>query len=564
VCRGLRSAISEVFKLKATILIADDDATFVDAIKLILSVEGYTVISALNGRQALDSINVSKPDLILLDITMPDMSGWEVCKKLKSMNPSTPVLLISGKDEIKDKLMGIQVGADDYLTKPFEAETLLERIEEHLHTKKGLAEATAVQPLRSERTMLYDAITGQPTVPVVLEQLRVALEGGCEVGIFYVDLLEQYCDLELGQGWEFIDRVQRTMSQTAQDFCRKSLKQLEPIVAASRVGSTSFYIFLRTCKGQRIAPGEMDEITVQLKTYLRTALEKKLPRQLSSQILFFAGYSIVSFDPLIRFERQIYRGMKQAMLAASSEEEQRHRVLNARLLEIIRRGEIKTHYQPIVKLDTGKVHGYEALSRGPLDSPFSNPEIMFAFARESELTWALEQICFKLSCSALEKIDGDKKLFVNIEANVLGTKSFSPKQLLDLFPKCPSQVVLEITERKAIEDFNSFRKISDELHSMGFSIALDDVGAGYASLQAIAEIQPDYIKIAGPILHGLDTEPIKRNLVSMLCNLSTSIDASLIAENIESQGEYDCCRELGIPYGQGFFLGRPNPEILHY
>jgi EAL domain-containing protein (putative c-di-GMP-specific phosphodiesterase class I)/CheY-like chemotaxis protein len=551
-------------KLKATILIADDDATFVDAIKMILGVEGYNVLSALNGRQALDSINANKPDLILLDITMPDITGWEICQKIKSTTPSIPVLLVSGKDEIKDKLMGIQVGADDYLTKPFEAEALLERIEEHLSSRKVLEESTSVPIVRQERTLLYDVITGQATVPVVLEKLRTALEGGCEIGILYFDLLEQYSDLELVQGWEFIDRVQRTMSQAAQDYCQKNLKALKPIVAASRVGSTSFYVFLRTGKGQRLAPSEMDEISSQLKTHLRLAIERKIPRQLSSQIIFFLGYSLVNFDPLIRFERQIYRGMKQAMLAASSEEEQRHRVLNARLKEIIKRGDIKTHYQPIVKLDTGKVHGYEALSRGPLDSPFSNPEIMFAFARESELTWALEQICFKLSCAGLDKIDGDKKLFVNIEANVLGTKSFSPKQLLDLFPKCPNKVVLEITERKAIEDFNSFRRISDELHSMGFNIAIDDVGAGYASLQAIAEIQPDYIKIAGPILHGLDTEPIKRNLVQMLCNLSSSIDASLIAENIESQGEYDCCRELGIPYGQGFFLGRPNPDILHY
>ncbi|MEW6734145.1 MAG: EAL domain-containing protein [Acidobacteriota bacterium] len=549
--------------MKSTILVADDDATFVDALTMILSVEGYRVVSASNGRKALEQINLNPPDLVLLDITMPDMSGWEICQKIKDSKQTAliPVLIISGKDEIKDKLMGIQVGADDYLTKPLDTEALLERIEEHLRSRQEFVETTSTQPLKPERTLLYDPITGLATVPVVLEKLRTALEEGCEIGIFYVDLLEQYSDLELIQGWEFIDRLLRTMTQAASDFCLRNVAMLRPIVAASRIGSTSFYVFLRAARGQHLSLAELDDLVMRFKLHLRSAIERKITRQLSSQVAFFVGYSMVSLDPLIRFERQIYRGMKHAVLAAGSEEEQRRRVLNARLREIIRRGEIRTHYQPIVKLDTGAVHGYEALSRGPLDSPFSNPEIMFAFARESELTWALEQLCLKLSCSALPKIDGDKKLFINMEANVLGTKTFSSAQLLDFFPNCTNKVVLEITERKAIEDFDSFHRTARELHALGFQIAIDDVGAGYASLQAIAEIQPDYMKIAGPILHGLDNESIKRNLVSMLCDLSRKIGAGLIAENIENQREYDCCRELGIPYGQGFFLGRPNPDI---
>src|SRR5438552_300068 len=83
--------------------------------------------------------------------------------------------------------------------------------------------------------------------------------------------LEQYSDLELIQGLEFIDRVQRTMSQAAEDFCRKNVQNLKPIVAASRVGSTGFYIFLRTSKGQHIAGADLNDISSRLKFHLRTA-----------------------------------------------------------------------------------------------------------------------------------------------------------------------------------------------------------------------------------------------------------------------------------------------------
>src|SRR5690349_19409777 len=116
----------------------------IDALTAVLNVEGYNVISAQNGRQALELLNSSLPDLILLDITMPDLTGWEVCKKIKEnrLTNLIPVLLISGKDEIKDKLMGIQVGADDYLTKPFDTEQLLNQIEEHLRSRRTLAQST--------------------------------------------------------------------------------------------------------------------------------------------------------------------------------------------------------------------------------------------------------------------------------------------------------------------------------------------------------------------------------------------------------------------------------------
>src|SRR5262249_34420837 len=153
-----------------------------------------------------------------------------------------------GKDEIKDKLMGIQVGADDYLTKPFDTDVLLEQIQEHLRSRQELVETTAIPPLRPERTLLYDSITGHPTVPVVLEKLRTALENGGEVGIFYIELLDQCIGLELVQGWEFIDRVQRTMSQAAHDFCRKNYEKYKPILAASRSGGSGFCVFFITSK----------------------------------------------------------------------------------------------------------------------------------------------------------------------------------------------------------------------------------------------------------------------------------------------------------------------------
>ena len=118
-------------------------------------------------------------------------------------------------------------------------------------------------------------------------------------------------------------------------------------------------------------------------------------------------------------------------------------------------------------------------------------------------------------------------------------------------------IVLEVTERSAIRDVAVFRDALTTLRQLGFRIAIDDAGSGYASLQAIAELRPDYIKVANTLITGLRSDSIKRDVVEMLVNLSRRIDAVCVAEGIETPEDLEECRQLGIPYGQGFYLGVP-------
>jgi len=102
-----------------------------------------------------------------------------------------------------------------------------------------------------------------------------------------------------------------------------------------------------------------------------------------------------------------------------------------------------------------------------------------------------------------------------------------------------------------------FRNALKTLRELGFRIAIDDAGSGYASLQAIAELRPDYIKVANTLITGLRSDSIKRDVVEMLVNLSRRIDAVCVAEGIETPEDLEECRKLSIPYGQGFYLGVP-------
>ncbi len=108
------------------ILIVDDEPAIVDLIKLNLELEGFETITSYDGKNAIDMAYSQRPDLILLDIMMPGVTGFEACKSLQNLN--IPIIMLTAKDSIQDKLKGLELGADDYITKPFDSRELIARI----------------------------------------------------------------------------------------------------------------------------------------------------------------------------------------------------------------------------------------------------------------------------------------------------------------------------------------------------------------------------------------------------------------------------------------------------
>src|SRR6201987_257684 len=156
------------------ILIVDDDEDVLLIVQTILDNAGYSAILARNGREGVEKAIESSPDLILLDVMMPELSGWEVCTTLKSA-PETrqiPIAMLTVKSEIRDLITGMQVGADDYVTKPFTRRRLLTAVRKLLD-ERGQASSPAYLPTEKEdvrfRNLLFDPITELPTVPVIID-----------------------------------------------------------------------------------------------------------------------------------------------------------------------------------------------------------------------------------------------------------------------------------------------------------------------------------------------------------------------------------------------------------
>jgi EAL domain-containing protein (putative c-di-GMP-specific phosphodiesterase class I) len=330
----------------------------------------------------------------------------------------------------------------------------------------------------------------------------------------------------------------------------------EDFVAVNRAGGSDFYVFATLESGEE-AMARLQRKARQVEESLRGSLDEAFGARIHKRIGVFVGHALLRPNPQMRVERLVYRALRQAIAVATTKEEERQTLLRETFKEILRKRRIRTVYQPIFHLETMEVFGHEALTRGPADTAFESPELLFQFAGENEATWELERLCLGSSAAHYAPVNGSH-LFINVEAESIAALSRKGQESIPPLFQRKHPVVLEVTERSAIRDVPVFRSALAQLRELGFQIAIDDAGSGYASLQAIAELRPNFIKVANTLITGLRTDTIKRDVVEMLVNLSKRIEAVCVAEGIETPEDLEECRRLGIPYGQGFYLGVPS------
>ncbi|HEX2059327.1 MAG TPA: EAL domain-containing protein [Thermoanaerobaculia bacterium] len=546
---------------RPVVLIADDDEEVAMLLRTYLRPLECDVITALDGEEALALAQQRLPDAVLLDVMMPKRSGWEVCQALKAVQRTSGigVILVTGRGDVKDRLTGLQVGADDYLVKPFNRDEVVKRVQTVL-TRARAARSEAAQAGRSAlEAMLLDRATALPTLPIVLDRVKEILIEQGEIGIVFVDI-EQFEAIEAEYGWAFFDELLAHVGQIISAEAKERFPNA--IVTCHRTGGSSFYVFYET-RGQDLTEENASErIANELRQKLIDATRKRFAHVHAEQVGFFVGITRIDYRPQIRLERQVYAGMRVATDAVRDAEQQRKKQLTRELRDIIRRKRVTTLFQPIVWAKDQRIFGYEILTRGPSGSSFRNSDMLFSFAREAKLAWALEAIALEGALRRLREVDLlDRKFLLNLEAEMFGESEFRIHEMVSFFAEHRGHFVFELTERAAIEDYAQFRELLTEFRDKGIEVAIDDAGSGYASLEAIAAIAPDYLKITKSLVSTLADEPIKQDLVKMLVELGGKINAKTLAEGIETEEEYETCRDLGIDLIQGYYFAHPQEDV---
>lgn len=148
---------------------------------------------------------------------------------------------------------------------------------------------------------------------------------------------------------------------------------------------------------------------------------------------------------------------------------------------------------------------------GPAESDFRMPDALFQFAEEYNSVWTLERACRQAAVNGAQGLLPDQKLFLNVNPRSINDPHFIHGQTMALIKRAglrPINVVFEITERHAIPDFKTFRRVLEHYRNQGYLVAVDDLGAGYSSLQSIAQLQPDFIKLDMSLVRGIHLSPI--------------------------------------------------------
>ncbi len=243
-----------------------------------------------------------------------------------------------------------------------------------------------------------------------------------------------------------------------------------------------------------------------------------------------------------------------ALATSRSQTEQLRAAVNSLLGEEF----IAAAVQPIVRLYDDTVIGYEALARFSPRQYVTSPDELFAAALLLHMQADVDLACMRGALSEAPSV-GDADLFINVLIGTLLDRrgmAALDRAVRDAGVD-PRSIVLEFSEREPVSDLARLQRIAAGLRARGFRIAVDDAGAGHASMRVIAELRPDFIKVDRSLIHAIETDRARRALVMALLSFSGHIGARLIAECIETQAEQEVLASLGVQFGQGWLLGRP-------
>jgi len=370
---------------KKKVLVVDDEKNVAKTLLLLLETRGYEVDIAETGAQALEKA-MNKPDIVLLDLVLPDIPGFDVCRKLREQKNTQhlPIIILSVRYLYEDKIEGLYLGADDYITKPFEYEELFARMEAVMR--------------------------------------------------------------------------RRDVFKTGED-------------------------------------AERGEVVVEL----RRIIDHKL---------------------------------------------------------------ILPFFQPIFYLKPFRLCGLEVLSRPPTKSILANPEMLFEAALRFGFYYDLEILGWTKAFQTVLASGYKGKLFLNSNPYLIESTEFAHiRTLIENFGIDKSDIVFEITERSAITDYKMFYDRLKDYQRVGFGVAIDDLGGGFASLESIVEISPQYVKIDISIIRDLNKNPLKLSVVRFIVDFCKENKIISVAEGVETKEEFDILLNLGVDAMQGYFLAMPAAEI---
>jgi EAL domain-containing protein (putative c-di-GMP-specific phosphodiesterase class I)/DNA-binding response OmpR family regulator len=528
------------------ILIVDDDDAIRRVFSRALQRAGFDTFEAIDGRDALRALGSTTPALVILDSQMPTMGGLEVLAKLRSSDATRtlPVILVTGQTEVSDRVTGLSAGADDYVTKPVALQELVARVRTQLRghaawsemVERSVRERHAIaQALRLVRT---ESSTPEQTADSMIEQLAGAV-GSTSAALIRFTRSGEAIPLAASGALAILWPVGRPIAAAR----ATSLIQRSQEGAWIQVWPQSLGADPGTATGIRAgiyAPLWQGENAIGLLAVGYPAA----PPELSQDELARRLPAIIDFAD--------FAG---ALLAPGLELRDRTADARSTIDRIVIEHAFHPVFQPIIDLGDWHVVGFEGLTRF---ADGVRPDLRFAEATTLGLGPELERACLSAMLEEATRLPPDAWLSVNVSPAVV----LHGAGLADLLASTSRPLVVELTEYLEVADYVEMRRAIQGL-GPSIRIAVDDAGAGFASLRHILELGPDLVKLDMALIRSLDSDPARRALVAGMGYFAASTGCRLVAEGIETDAELEALRALGVHLGQGYLLGRPERAADH-
>jgi EAL domain-containing protein (putative c-di-GMP-specific phosphodiesterase class I)/DNA-binding response OmpR family regulator len=527
------------------VLVVDDDPAIRDLFAYALRDAGLEVIEAASGKAALAILEDRTVGVVLCDVAMPGMSGIELVRELRR-RPETatlPIILVTGSGTDHGVVEGLEAGADDFVAKPVQLAELIARVRAHLRIQAAWSDV--LQGELAVRSGVVAAL-GSLTLSSVPEETAVAVvrELADRTGSDFVSVAQVTAD----------GRMQELATYNPQSGVRRGGDAFPRDLAAYLLGraSTGPWVDEVTAIGAAEPTSSLRNAKIDIVASAPIFAQDDLVGLLSIGAVADDSRSLRSRQAKLLAAAIDYASVLSAVAGPSLAGRREAAATRARLQAMLEAQAFHPVFQPIVDVDTLRLVGYEALTR--FDDGV-RPDVRFAEAAQADLAAPFELAAIRLAVNASQRLDGGAFLSVNVSPRSVIDSAAELKGILGAADRA---IVLELTEHVMIENYEELRSV---LRGLGVrvEVAVDDAGAGFASMRHILELQPSFAKLDISLVRGIDGDDLRQALAAGLNYYAMRTGCRLIAEGVETQAEADTLRRLGIELAQGYLFGRPEP-----
>jgi len=335
------------------------------------------------------------------------------------------------------------------------------------------------------------------------------------------------------------------------------------VLCLDEPGGLRFLLFLERKRRRNlpVTSADLKSVRNRLASSLAPSLARTSFPYFKSPPRIHLGHGLALHNSLVGPKRLLQRAMHSASELTNHDRAADGFQVLEKLQDLIVRERVVTLYQPILRMKDRSVLAFEALSRGARGTGLEQADSLFGAATSHHLLIELDRLCRSRALLSSGRIPSNAKLFVNTLPATIRDPLFRGKPLIDFLDRAqvsPNRIVIEITEKLVIENYALFQETMAYFTDLGMSFAVDDVGAGYSGLEAIARLKPTYLKIDMALVRDVHISLVNREMVKAIISLGHGIGASVIAEGIQTEDEMKALLEMNVDYGQGYLLARPE------